>query len=97
MHAFRLQHQNALDKISHVVVDEAHERDINTDFLLAVIRDLLPKVQPLSPPHRHTTTATHSTRTTTTTTTTTSSTTTTTATAAAATHLTRTPTYLSLR
>lgn len=27
--------------ISHVIVDEIHERDINTDFLLIVVRDML--------------------------------------------------------
>ena len=43
----RLQHTNALDRISHVVIDEAHERDINTDFLMAVLRDLLPSTPQL--------------------------------------------------
>jgi ATP-dependent RNA helicase A len=27
--------------VSHVIVDEIHERDINTDFLLVVLRDML--------------------------------------------------------
>jgi len=27
--------------ISHVIVDEIHERDINTDFLLVVLRDVV--------------------------------------------------------
>ena len=27
--------------VSHVIIDEVHERDINTDFLLLLLRDLL--------------------------------------------------------
>lgn len=27
--------------VSHVIVDEIHERDINTDFLLIILRDML--------------------------------------------------------
>lgn len=27
--------------VSHVIVDEIHERDVNTDFLLVVLRDML--------------------------------------------------------
>jgi len=30
-----------LEGVSHVVIDEVHERDINTDFLLILLRDLL--------------------------------------------------------
>uniref|UniRef100_A0A915DW30 RNA helicase n=1 Tax=Ditylenchus dipsaci TaxID=166011 RepID=A0A915DW30_9BILA len=33
--------ENGLRGISHIIVDEIHERDINTDFLLIVIRDLI--------------------------------------------------------
>ena len=33
-----------LHGISHVFVDEVHERDINTDFLLIVLKNLLKKV-----------------------------------------------------
>jgi ATP-dependent RNA helicase A len=33
--------ENGLRGISHVVVDEIHERDINTDFLLVLLRDML--------------------------------------------------------
>ena len=29
--------------VSHVIVDEVHERDINTDFLLILLRELLNK------------------------------------------------------
>ncbi|OEU11976.1 P-loop containing nucleoside triphosphate hydrolase protein, partial [Fragilariopsis cylindrus CCMP1102] len=32
-----------LQDISHVMIDEVHERDINTDFLLILFRDLLKK------------------------------------------------------
>ena len=32
---------NGLHGISHVVVDEIHERDVNTDFLLIILRDML--------------------------------------------------------
>ena len=32
--------------ISHVFVDEVHERDINTDFLLIVLKNLMKKVDP---------------------------------------------------
>jgi ATP-dependent RNA helicase A len=27
--------------VSHLIIDEIHERDINTDFLLIVIRDMV--------------------------------------------------------
>lgn len=30
-------------QVTHVIVDEAHERDMNSDFLLTVLRDLLAK------------------------------------------------------
>ncbi len=33
--------ENGLRGVSHLVVDEIHERDINTDFLLVLIRDML--------------------------------------------------------
>ncbi len=33
--------ESGLRGVSHVVVDEIHERDINTDFLLVLIRDML--------------------------------------------------------
>ena len=32
-----------LSGVSHVIVDEVHERDINTDFLLILLRELLNK------------------------------------------------------
>ncbi|CAN0094298.1 unnamed protein product, partial [Heterosigma akashiwo] len=39
----RLQCDGALATVSHVFVDEVHERDLNTDFLLIILRDLLPR------------------------------------------------------
>ena len=37
----KLQFNPSLKGISHVVVDEVHERDINTDLLLALLRSSL--------------------------------------------------------
>lgn len=37
----KLQSNSSLKGISHVVVDEVHERDINTDLLLALLRSTL--------------------------------------------------------
>lgn len=37
----RLQVDPDLASVSHVFVDEVHERDLNTDFLLIILRDLL--------------------------------------------------------
>lgn len=37
----KLQSNPSLKGISHVVVDEVHERDINTDLLLALLRNSL--------------------------------------------------------
>jgi HrpA-like RNA helicase len=39
----RLQCDSLLEGVSHVFVDEVHERDLNTDFLLIILRQLLPK------------------------------------------------------
>ncbi|XP_050389474.1 ATP-dependent RNA helicase A isoform X3 [Patella vulgata] len=33
--------ENGLRGISHVIVDEIHERDLNTDFLLVMLRDMV--------------------------------------------------------
>ena len=30
-----------LDGISHIIVDEVHERDLNNDFLLVVLKNLM--------------------------------------------------------
>lgn len=37
----RLMRDGNLDGISHVMIDEVHERDINTDFLLVLLRELV--------------------------------------------------------
>lgn len=37
----RLQRADGLVGVSHVIIDEVHERDVDTDFLLVVIRELL--------------------------------------------------------
>lgn len=37
----KLQSNPSLKGISHVVVDEVHERDVNTDLLLALLRSSL--------------------------------------------------------
>ncbi|CAM9374539.1 unnamed protein product, partial [Pylaiella littoralis] len=39
----RLTSDDTLAGVSHVMVDEVHERDLNTDFLLVILRDLLLK------------------------------------------------------
>ena len=39
----RLAVEPTLDSVSHVFVDEIHERGMNEDFLLVVLRDLLPE------------------------------------------------------
>ena len=30
-----------LHGVSHVIVDEIHERDVNTDFILVLLRDMI--------------------------------------------------------
>lgn len=37
----RLQTDKYLDGVSHIIVDEIHERGVDTDFLLILLRDLL--------------------------------------------------------
>ena len=39
----RLQEDPTLEGVSHVIVDEAHERSADGDFLLMVLRRLLPR------------------------------------------------------
>ena len=38
-----LQSDPYLQNVSHLLIDEVHERDVLTDFLLTIVRDLLPK------------------------------------------------------
>jgi hypothetical protein len=38
----RVTSDPALRGVTHLVIDEAHERDVNSDFLLAILRDVLP-------------------------------------------------------
>ena len=35
-----MQHPEISD-VSHVIIDEVHERDINTDFLLVLLKELI--------------------------------------------------------
>lgn len=44
----RLQSEDALEGVTHVVVDEVHERHLDTDVLLAVLKEALPRT-----PHLH--------------------------------------------
>ena len=37
----RLQTDPELNNITHVIIDEVHERDLNTDFLLIIVKDLI--------------------------------------------------------
>ncbi|KAF1775825.1 P-loop containing nucleoside triphosphate hydrolase [Phytophthora cactorum] len=39
----RLLNDRQLTGVSHVIVDEVHERNVDTDFLLSILRDLLPQ------------------------------------------------------
>ncbi len=32
-----------LSEVSHVIMDEIHERNVNSDFLTIIMRDLLPR------------------------------------------------------
>ncbi|KAG5510510.1 hypothetical protein JKF63_06807 [Porcisia hertigi] len=43
----RLQTDKCLSRVSHVVVDEIHERGVDTDFLLILLRDLVRRRQDL--------------------------------------------------
>jgi hypothetical protein len=38
----QLQNENALDCITHIVVDEVHERSLDCDVLLAILKEYLP-------------------------------------------------------
>ena len=37
----RLQGDSKLDGVSHIVVDEIHERSIDSDFLLIILKELM--------------------------------------------------------
>ena len=37
----RIQSDPLLAGVSHIIIDEVHERDINIDFLLLILRELL--------------------------------------------------------
>lgn len=37
----RLQSDPALEGVTHIIIDEIHERAIMTDFALAILKDLL--------------------------------------------------------
>lgn len=37
----RLQRADGISGVSHIVIDEVHERDVDTDFLLVLVRELL--------------------------------------------------------
>ncbi|KAL7690424.1 putative RWD domain, RNA helicase HrpA, Helicase superfamily, ATP-binding protein [Plasmopara halstedii] len=39
----RLLNDRQLSGVSHVIVDEVHERNVDTDFLLSILRELLPQ------------------------------------------------------
>ena len=48
MHIFflqlrRLESDPELNEVTHLVIDEVHERSMESDFLLMIIRDLLPR------------------------------------------------------
>jgi ATP-dependent RNA helicase DHX36 len=40
-----LQSDPTLKHTSHIVIDEIHEQDILSDFILTIVKDLLPKVK----------------------------------------------------
>mmetsp|Transcript_15236 Transcript_15236/g.33072 ORF Transcript_15236/g.33072 Transcript_15236/m.33072 type:complete len:1605 (-) Transcript_15236:173-4987(-) len=44
----QLQSQNALENISHIVIDEVHERHLDTDVLLAILKQTLPSLPNLT-------------------------------------------------
>jgi HrpA-like RNA helicase len=40
----RLNKPNSLDKYTHIIMDEVHERDLDIDFSLVVIKHLLGRI-----------------------------------------------------
>jgi ATP-dependent RNA helicase DHX57 len=39
----QLQSQGALENITHIVIDEVHERHLDSDVLLAILKQVLPE------------------------------------------------------
>jgi HrpA-like RNA helicase len=44
----QLQSQQALENVSHIVIDEVHERHLDTDVLLAILKKTLPSLPKLN-------------------------------------------------
>ncbi|KAL3801900.1 hypothetical protein ACHAW5_005288 [Stephanodiscus triporus] len=44
----QLQSRNALENITHIVIDEVHERNLDSDVLIAILKQTLPLVPNLS-------------------------------------------------
>jgi ATP-dependent RNA helicase DHX36 len=40
----RMQTDPALRELSHLVLDEIHERDVTSDFVIAILKDIIQKV-----------------------------------------------------
>ena len=40
----RMETDPALREISHLVLDEIHERDVTSDFIMTILKDVIPKV-----------------------------------------------------
>ena len=47
-----LHHDNDLEGVSHLLIDEVHERDLETDILLLMARDILLRQQKQNSPHK---------------------------------------------
>ncbi|XP_015236940.1 PREDICTED: ATP-dependent RNA helicase DHX29 [Cyprinodon variegatus] len=39
----KLQHDNSLSSLTHIIVDEVHERSVQSDFLLTILKDVVMK------------------------------------------------------
>jgi ATP-dependent RNA helicase DHX36 len=35
----------ALSNVSHLILDEIHERNVTSDFIIAILKDVIPKVR----------------------------------------------------
>lgn len=40
----RMQTDPALREVSHLVLDEIHERDVTSDFVITILKDIIQKV-----------------------------------------------------